>query len=88
MILNELPGIIYSPENFKKRKRSGEDCGHEWVSISKFCEMGQDQMEKSESVVPTTAILCGKNTRNYCGFNKAAPYCYICYAEHILGVSR
>ena len=51
-------------------------------------KMGQDQMEKSESVVPTTAILCGKNTRNYCGFNKAVTYCSRCYAAHLLSVIR
>ena len=37
MILNELPGSISKPDEFKKRDRSGEDCGHEWVSIPKFC---------------------------------------------------
>ena len=37
MILKDLPGIIYNPDEFKKRKRRGEDCGHEWVSIPKFC---------------------------------------------------
>ena len=37
MILNELPGSISNPEEFKKRKRSDEDCGYEWVSIPKFC---------------------------------------------------
>ena len=36
MILNELPGSISKPEEFKKRKSSDEDCGHEWVYITKF----------------------------------------------------
>ena len=36
MILNELPGSILKPEEFKKSKRSGEDCGNECVSIPKL----------------------------------------------------
>ena len=36
MILNELPGSISNPEYSKKRNRSGEECGHEWVSIPMF----------------------------------------------------
>ena len=37
MILNELPGSISKPYEFKKRESSGKDFGHEWVSIPKFC---------------------------------------------------
>ena len=37
IILNELPGRISNPEDLIKSKRSGEDCGHEWVSTPKFC---------------------------------------------------
>ena len=37
MILNYLPRSIYKLEEFKNRKRIGEDCGHEWVYIPKFC---------------------------------------------------
>ena len=37
IILNELHGSISNPEDFKNRNSGGEDCGHEWVSIPKFC---------------------------------------------------
>ena len=40
MILNELPGSISKPEEFKKRKMSGENCGNQWVSIPKFYGIG------------------------------------------------
>ena len=37
MMINYIPIRISNPEEFKKRKRSGEYCGNEWVSIPKFC---------------------------------------------------
>ena len=37
MILNDPTGSISNSEEFKNRKRNGEDCGHKWVSIPKFC---------------------------------------------------
>ena len=37
MIINELHGSISNPAEFKNRKRGSKDCGHEWLSIPKFC---------------------------------------------------
>ena len=37
MLLIEMPVSIYNHEEFKKRKISGNDYGHEWVFIPKFC---------------------------------------------------
>ena len=88
MILNELPGSIYNPEDFKKRKRSGKDCGYDWVSIHKFCGKWvgtvwiKVKQEYQQHLCP-----CRKNERHYCRCNKAVPYCSRCYAEHLLSVS-
>ena len=37
IILNELSGSISNTEEIKNRKKSVKYCGHEWVSIPKFC---------------------------------------------------
>ena len=37
MILNEMPGNISNPGQFKKINKSGDYCRREWVSIPKFC---------------------------------------------------
>ena len=89
MILNELPGSIYKPEDFKKRKRGVEDCGHDWVSIPRFCvKFVVTIWIKVNQEYQKQLCSCGKNTRNYCRYNKAVPYFYRCYTEHLLSFSR
>ena len=89
MILNELPGSISNPEEFKKMKRSGEDCGHEWVSIPKFCGTSVGNVwRKVNQEYQQQLCSCGKKTRQYRRCNKTVPYYSICYAEHPLSVIR
>ena len=89
VILNELPGIISNPEEFKKRKRSGKDCGHDWVSIYKLCGKWvgtgwiKVKQEYQQQLGP-----CGKKTRHYFICNKSVTHFYRCYADDLLIVSR
>ena len=66
MILNDLPGIISNPEEFKNRKRHGEDCGHEWVSIPKFCRIWVGtRWIKVNKEYQQQLRSCGKKTRHF-----------------------
>ena len=75
MILNELPGSISNPEDFKKRKRCGNYFGHERASIPKFCgKWVRTGWRKVKQEYKQQLCSCGKKTRHYCRFNKAVPY--------------
>ena len=88
MILNDLLESISNHGEFKNRKRSGQDCGHEQLSIPKFCgKWVGDVWRKVKQEYQKKLCVCGKNTRHYCGCNKALLYCSKCYEEHILSVS-
>ena len=75
MILNELLGIIYYPEEFKNRKNSGKDFGHEWVSIPTFCgKWFGTGWRKVKQEYQQHICSCGKKTQHYCSCNKAVNY--------------
>ena len=88
MILNDLPGIISKPGELKRRKRSGEDCGNEWVSIPKFCgKLVGTGWIKVKQEYQQQLCSCVRKTRHYFRCNKDVPYFYGCCAEHLLSVT-
>ena len=78
MILNNIPVCISNSEEFKKTKRSGDDCGNEWVSIPKFYgKWVGTGWRKVKKEYQEQLCLCEKKKRHYCRFNKDLHYCYI-----------
>ena len=88
MILNDMHERISKTEELKNSKRSGKDCGCEWVSIPKFCgKWVGTGWRKVNQEYQQQLRLCRKKTRHYCRYNKAVIYCSGCYTEHLLSIS-